>query len=100
VNGTLNEPVVLNFRINNDAVHVYPNPVEKEVTITLVTEKTGPIQIQITDITGREILVKRGSEITGGASVTLIDCSHIRPGIYFARVIVDGNYHVEKIVKQ
>ena len=100
VNGTLNEPVILKFSQYEDAIQVYPNPVVKEVAITLVTEKSGPVQIQITDLTGREILVKRGSEITGGTSVTWIDCSHIRPGVYFARVIVDGRSHVAKIVKQ
>ncbi|NLO00845.1 MAG: T9SS type A sorting domain-containing protein, partial [Bacteroidales bacterium] len=94
VNGTLDEPVVLNFSSFDDIVNVYPNPVREELTVTLLTEKTGPVEIQITDITGRKIIVRRGAEITGGVSVTNIDCSNLRPGIYFARIIIDGKYMV------
>ncbi|MDD4755423.1 MAG: T9SS type A sorting domain-containing protein, partial [Prolixibacteraceae bacterium] len=100
VNGTLDEPVVLNFSSFDDIVNVYPNPVREELTVTLLTEKTGPVEIQITDITGRKIIVRRGTEITGGVSVTNIDCSNLRPGIYFARIIIDGKYKVVKIEKQ
>ncbi|MDD4145087.1 MAG: T9SS type A sorting domain-containing protein, partial [Prolixibacteraceae bacterium] len=84
----------------DDIVNVYPNPVREELTVTLLTEKTGPVEIQITDITGRKIIVRRGTEITGGVSVTNIDCSNLRPGIYFARIIIDGKYKVVKIEKQ
>jgi hypothetical protein len=100
VNGTLYDPVLLRFSRNDDVLNVYPNPVREELTVTLLTEKSGPVEIQITDITGRKILVRKGTGITGGVSVTMINCSSLKPGIYFTNVIVDGKSNVVKIEKQ
>ena len=100
VTGTLEEPVLLKFIQSGDIATAYPNPVSTEVNILLVTGKTGPVEIQVTDISGRKLIAQKGNHIVGGQSLTQIDCNSLLPGLYFVAVKVEGVSHIIKIEKQ
>lgn len=100
VNGSMAEPVVLRFSQSGDFIRAYPNPVSDEVIIALFTEKTGTVEIEVMDLTGRSLLREKGQEIINGSSVTRIDCRSLKPGLYLARVVMEGNFHIVKLEKQ
>lgn len=100
ITGTLAEPVVLSFSQQEELVRAYPNPVSDEVTIALSTLKTGSVEIEVTDLTGRSLLSIQGQEIHNGSSVTKIDCRGLNQGFYLARIILDGSCYVVKLEKK
>jgi hypothetical protein len=99
VKGTLNQPYLLQFAQAGDLLTAYPNPVTNEVTLLLFTEKTGPVDIRISDISGRTVYLGQGETVVAGQSRTLVDCSGLTPGLYFVSVSGDGISQVIKIEK-
>ncbi len=100
ITGTVVEPFLLKFSGNNDLLTAYPNPTGGEVVLTLSTDKTGPVDIRIIDISGRTIYAGKGGHVVGGQSRTVVNCSDFQPGMYFAIVTVEGSTKVIKIEKQ
>ncbi len=100
VTGTLNEPFLLEFSQSDDLLTAFPNPAKNEVMLLFSTEKTGRVDIRITDITGRTVYTGVGEDVVNGQSRTTVDCSGFEPGMYFALVTVEGVTRVIKIEKQ
>ncbi|WP_167615121.1 LamG-like jellyroll fold domain-containing protein [Maribellus sediminis] len=100
VKGSIEEPYLLQFENKEDEVIAYPNPVKNELTLSLITEDAGEIEIRIRDISGRLLLVQPGADVVGGQSVTTLNFSNFAAGLYFAYISLNGTDHVIKIEKQ
>ncbi len=100
VSGTIENPMVIHFKQLITDIKIYPNPTKKYLTISLKSESASKIDIRVVDVMGRELIYQKGSQLFNGISETELDCSHLRPGIYFVKIWVDGTQYVRKINKQ
>jgi CubicO group peptidase (beta-lactamase class C family) len=75
-----------------DAVRVYPNPVQAYFTIELPKEK---INLKITDCSGRVI-----TELHNVSGTSTIDCSQYNSGVYFLQVAGTAHQYTRKFIKQ
>lgn len=78
-------------------VQLFPNPVEEELNININGEFNNDIQIKVTDIAGRTVLLE---SIKGNLSQSgKIDLSDLNVGIYFVTIKMKGKTQTFKIVK-
>ncbi len=98
--GTLSNPMVLAFKETEAKIRVFPNPTNNYIRVAVSYDNPAKIEISIVDVVGKELIKKRANLTFGDLSETLMDCSCLKPGIYFVNVLVDGNRYVYKISKQ
>jgi hypothetical protein len=79
---------------NEDVIKVYPNPTDGVVNIR-ISKYFGSVDIQLIDITGRQVYSANKVEFDGQKS---IDLSTVNPGIYLLKVKGDSLNFVEKII--
>jgi len=78
------------FVFNN--LHFYPNPVKNNLTIS----NTSTIDsVEISSILGQKIIVKKTNDLQ-----TEIDLSQFTNGVYFVKVISEGQEKTVKIIKE
>ncbi len=70
---------------------IFPNPFRNELTIEGISTN---YQYQLFDVNGR--LVQSQENIKG---TTAISTTHLNKGIYFIKIIADGNNYIEKLIK-
>ncbi len=78
-------------------VNLYPNPANSRITLDLVSEFEGDVQIQIMDVLGRKLIDQSIPLSTGNYSQTL-DVSKLAQGIYYVRMESNGYYTMKKFV--
>ncbi len=78
-----------------ETFRVYPNPARRYVNIALPFVMAGQAQIQIVDLTGREVL-SHTLNLLGQTS--RIDVSELPGGVFMLRVISAGNTFVQKLI--
>lgn len=76
--------------IEEDGIHIYPNPVHSNVEIRIET-RFKALTISILTLTGKEVLIT--------SKHTNININHLPNGIYFLRLDIDGITKVKKIIK-
>lgn len=81
-----------------EAIRVYPNPVQAELTIALPTAITAnkEVQVKLYDLQGRELL----QQPVGRRSITTLDTQSLQPGIYLLWVQSPEVVLQKKIQKQ
>jgi predicted aconitase with swiveling domain len=79
---------------NEDIIKVYPNPSSGVINIR-INKYFGLVDIQLIDITGRQVYTAKKVEFNGQKSV---DLSSVNPGIYLLKVTGDSLNFVEKII--
>ncbi len=85
------------FNIHSDSnARLYPNPVKDKIIIELENNKSA--QIEIYNLQGVKIKeLPYGQGDTNGVEVNL---SAYQTGLYFVRIVTDGNTYVQKILKE
>jgi len=83
------------------SVQAYPNPVKEHLNIKFTLDKPGKFSIEIMDITGKKILIKKAQTINPNQILEL-DLSQYKHGIYLLQVYsTDQKLHrVYKIRKE
>lgn len=82
--------------LSKTSLNVYPNPVQDLLKIQL--NATGPVTIQVLDISGKSTGILT-EEVAEGLLVQELDLSSLTRGIYFVKVIADGQVMTQKVVK-
>ncbi|MFN8396037.1 MAG: S8 family peptidase [Bacteroidia bacterium] len=81
---------------------VRPNPFSQQLTVDYTITKPGPTSIQLYDLQGK--VVKRlnlNDGQTAGMHREVIDLDTALPaGVYFLRMELNGDSHIQKLVKQ
>jgi len=77
---------------------IYPNPFETQVEISLSTEREGPVQITVTDLTGRR-LEDLTLVVPVGESSYVFNGSHLQPGVYILTVHSGSRISSARILK-
>lgn len=80
-------------KINNNAIHVYPNPAHDFVTVNFDTGITDGI-LNLKDITGRVI---SNRELSSGTKIVL-NLSAVQNGIYILEIVTIGRAYYSRIV--
>jgi len=76
-------PIESYFRPNEntgDALEVFPNPAQDELTIRLLKGEAQTADIRILDVSGKEVFLTQTRLSYTGAK---INTAHLSPGIYF-----------------
>ncbi|MCX6275431.1 MAG: T9SS type A sorting domain-containing protein [Bacteroidetes bacterium] len=83
---------------NSETVSAYPVPANDAVTLSL--KKTSAIEdISITDILGKEVF-RTTERNKVNPSSKKIDCSNMKPGMYFVQIKSGTEIHSGKFIKQ
>jgi photosystem II stability/assembly factor-like uncharacterized protein len=74
----------------------YPNPFNPSTNIEFMIPQTGQVELNIYDLLGREVSTLTNEVMSPGTYKVSWDASGLSSGIYFSRLVFDGN----QIIKQ
>jgi hypothetical protein len=77
-----------------DLFSLFPNPANSTVAIRFADGHSGKVVISLTDVTGRQVMVKESD----ARSTEQLSVSQLQSGIYFITVATDKATHTQKIV--
>ena len=79
-------------------VSISPNPTVSDFTLSFDLEKSCSMQILLCDILGQKVLQIYDGFATAGNFTRTVRTNHLAKGIYFLKILIDGNVTVEKVV--
>ena len=85
--------------IKNATVSIFPNPTVGNATVSFELEKSCNVKILLCDVLGIELANIYDGFANEGFFIETIDTGHLPKGVYFLKILIDGNYTVEKIIK-
>jgi hypothetical protein len=79
---------------------VYPNPFEKDVTITFSLSETSNATLYVSDLQGRKLATILTGQVPNGQFSYCTDLGRLQSGLYFVTLSTEnGKTIVEKIAK-
>ena len=86
--------------IDSNSMLVYPNPFEKDVTITFSLSETANATLYVSDLQGRKLATILTGQVPNGEFSYYTDLGKLQSGLYFVTLSTEnGKTIVEKIVK-
>lgn len=79
---------------------VSPNPVFENATLSFSIAQRNHVQLIISDILGRTIIPLADKEMSAGDHTFPVDRSNLKPGIYLAKLNVNGYIITKKMIVQ
>ncbi|MBU0695466.1 MAG: S8 family peptidase [Bacteroidetes bacterium] len=76
----------------------YPNPATSSTKVEILTPKSGKLNLEVYDLTGRKISTIYNQQITKGTKIIEINTSNLNSGIYFYKVSFEGLERVMKMI--
>jgi hypothetical protein len=100
-NGILQVLKISNGKIvDENSMEVYPNPFEKEVTITFSMSETANATLYVSDLQGRKLATILTGQVPNGQFSYCTDLGKLESGLYLVTLATeDGRTIVEKIAK-
>lgn len=85
-----------------DGIRVYPNPATQSAVLLYNYRGSSvtPVQLWITDITGRLVMTPQNLPGSAGVHQVPIDCSTLQPGVYLLRVGAGKEQKVVRFIRQ
>jgi hypothetical protein len=80
------------------SLQIYPNPASESTTISLELEKSCNMRIVLSNVLGQELIQVYDGFATEGIFTKKINTEHLAKGVYFLKVLIGGNFTIEKIV--
>jgi hypothetical protein len=88
--------VILTRNQKQETVNIFPNPAKDHITIQLPTSNLQPpIVIEVTDITGKVLLRRQSSVVSG--QITL-STNKLANGTYTVKLMYNGEQYVQKVL--
>lgn len=84
----------------NPTIAYYPNPFQRNLTVSFSLNQQAPLEFQIFDILGKKQMVPYSSIHSGGNVQIDLDLSRLHPGIYIIRSIVGDECIDQRIIKK
>ena len=104
MNGNMNKGKIISINILNKigdiSLLVTPNPFNSEVGINIFSSQNENAEIQISDITGKEIMYQITKLNIGNNAIEFQKADELNDGVYFIRAVVSGKVFISKIIKQ
>jgi hypothetical protein len=86
-------------KINGLAISIYPNPTKNHLNFSL-KDNSNSLQIEIIDVTGKQVKAKRFLNQEIGEFKNAIDISDLKKGLYFCKFSNGENQVTRKFIKQ
>ncbi|MGZ4102328.1 MAG: T9SS type A sorting domain-containing protein, partial [Bacteroidia bacterium] len=83
----------------SNTMSLYPNPVKEYFEIAYETQSPSFVNLKMTDITGRELLLQNFRPMNG-LNKFKIETGHLPAGVYYVNLNVEGKIFTEKVIKQ
>ena len=100
--GTTKYSSIAKLTTNNSpltTIAIYPNPVNRDLNVTLSNAATGVYTVRIATVTGNPVYGKSGMTITGGK--LNLDAGSFAAGVYVLELTdAKGNKYQEKFIKE
>ena len=103
VSGEYTYSNVVSLKVSNfglDVTSVYPSPFVDKVNVAILSEKAGPVNIRILDLSGQSVLSKTYSVNTGLTTLSLTGLSGLSKGMYMIEVISRTGTTTKELLKQ
>lgn len=78
-------------------VALFPNPVDKQFTLSFTLAEEAEVEIAATDITGKSVMLRRSRSMAGRQEMKL-DSEALAPGVYFIHLTANGQRLSRKFV--
>jgi len=91
------EEVIASNLVDDWSVFVYPNPVKSRLKIQFNTKSPGEFALEITDISGKKLIVEKARHILPGQTEEL-DLTRFGPAIYLLKII-PSDEEFQKLIK-
>lgn len=84
---------------SSSSLNAYPNPANGETTISYSLNKSGNVNIVITDMMGRTVkMMNQGNQVAGTSYNVNLSTSDLANGTYFYTLSVNGEKQTKKLV--
>lgn len=95
-------PVVLLTKKQNGLTlqNIFPNPFVNELNIQIASDKNQPVQLRLTDISGKTILTSNVNCIHGTTTIILQAPGSLQAGTYLLQIITADGSQQQKLVKR
>ena len=82
-------------------IAVYPNPIQTTFTIEYNLTAFANVQIDILDINGKVItMIANENQAAGNHNVIVNEAEKWANGVYLIRMMIDGEFIIQKVIKQ
>lgn len=78
--------------VDNDHLSLFPNPVNSDLTLSLVSSSTATVEIRIMDVQGKTVNVRKDHILPGNNQI-ILPLSNLPQGLYICRV--NNGKHIE-----
>jgi hypothetical protein len=83
----------------NDWIAIVPNPVQKQLSCTIISENAETVQLSITDAIGKEVFATFADTKTGEQKLTLATPA-LSKGVYFLKVQTNSKQKIIRFIQQ
>jgi hypothetical protein len=87
------------IRVEGSSVKVYPNPFEQELNLDIIADSPGRIEIELTDLSGRRLLLQKEEVSDGNSQIMLELPANMSAGVYLIEVRLNGRLFTDKLVR-
>ena len=94
---TARQPLANQSMIALSDFHLFPNPVNDQLTVAFHLAKASEVELMVTDFTGKMLQKQQLGQMEGDHQ-TSIDVSQLTPGFYFVHLLNDGKITSKKFV--
>jgi hypothetical protein len=104
--GDIKNPLVLTLDIDmvieeeSNGIAIYPNPFVKDINVVFSLDKKAIVDASIYNVTGQRVNQFIDRTLDEGKHSFTWDSAGLPAGMYHIQLIIDGNTHLFKIVKQ
>ncbi len=85
-------------KVFSEGIAIFPNPVYKDLHIRFPESQSSGNSVSISDMAGKLVLRHESNEEIHSSEV-ILNIVHLPPGLYLVKTAINGQLHVEKIVK-
>jgi len=78
-------------------LRLFPNPVQEKLTLAFDMERQADVQLLVTDLNGKSMLLKQAA-MTKGTQQWTVDAGRLNPGIYFAHLMIGAERVTRRFV--
>ncbi len=86
-------------KVESGNINIYPVPVNNEINISYMANRSAVLQIQIVDM-GGSIVLKSNQTVYKGKNILILNSSSLKQGFYILQIINGNTVKTKKIVKQ
>jgi PKD repeat protein len=81
-----------------EGMNIFPNPAADQFTMEYRLATPGKVTAEVIDISGRTLEALFSADRSAGKYIAAYDVNHLAPGVYFIRLMSNGQSAVKKLI--